>query len=158
MMRAKLTETRAIVIGVFFQVTMMCVFLFSILRWGFEESSPLSLIFIPSHIGFVIFGWYLYVLYVQKKRETQLITTGLFKYTRHPMYTGLALMNLAHWLPYPPGEMLFYVVQIIFIFCLITAGWLQEKETIIRFGKDAEEYYKKTPRLFFCYPFCKYAK
>lgn len=70
------------------------------------------------------------------------------------MYTGLFLMNLVHWLPHPVSMALpFFLLQAVFLTCLVLAGWFQEQETLERFGAEATDYYRRTPRLFFMYPF-----
>jgi protein-S-isoprenylcysteine O-methyltransferase Ste14 len=73
------------------------------------------------------------------------------------MYTGAALMSTPYWLPAPPNEVLFFVTQGIFFTCLIIAAYLQEKETLARFGEEAKDYYRVTPRLFFYYPFLRFS-
>lgn len=139
------------------QLSMMVLYIWQQRSYAaFQELSNFSVWLWPSHLGLVIFAYCLYILYVRRARITGLITSGVFKYTRHPMYTGLFLMNLNLWLPKPvSNEPLFYIGQSLFLLCLIVAGWSQEKETLARFGKDAEEYYAKTPRLFILYPFVK---
>jgi protein-S-isoprenylcysteine O-methyltransferase Ste14 len=70
------------------------------------------------------------------------------------MYTGLAMMDLAFWIPQLAStDTLFFVLQATFCICLLMAAWFQEKETVARFGKDAEDYYQKTPRFVLLYPF-----
>jgi protein-S-isoprenylcysteine O-methyltransferase Ste14 len=147
-------ETRAIRIGFLFQIPMAVLFVYISLHYRVDRLSALSPWMIPSHIGSAVFLYCLVTLYVLKKKDNKLITTGLFKYTRHPMYTGFVLMMMALWLPRPVStEPLFFLLQAVFLFLLIMAAWHQEKETLARFGKAAEEYYAKTPRLFFMYPF-----
>jgi protein-S-isoprenylcysteine O-methyltransferase Ste14 len=103
--------------------------------------------------GFVLAVHCLHVLYLQGKRRTTLLTTGVFKYTRHPMYTGLLMMDLVYWIPRPvSSHALFYGLQTTFVLTLLAAGWFQERETLARFGAEAEEYYARTPRLILLYP------
>lgn len=113
---------------------------------------PLSVL---GAIGAGLVAYTLYVLYILRARRHTLITYGVFRYTRHPMYTGFFLMNLSSYLAVSP-DIWFYVQQVIFFATLTIAGRMQEIETIMRFGKEAEDYYKVTPRLFFLYPFRKW--
>ncbi|MEK7509254.1 MAG: hypothetical protein AAB605_00900 [Patescibacteria group bacterium] len=58
------------------------------------------------------------------------------------------------WMPKPVSTgYLFLGLQATFFCSMIVAAWWQEQETLIRFGKEAEAYYEKTPRLFVLYPF-----
>ena len=141
------------------QLTMLALYGWQHLRYGhLIRESQTSIWLWPSHFGFLLFGYCLFILYMIRLGPPDLITNGVFKYTRHPMYTGLFLMNLDLWLPKPvSNELLFYVGQIAFVTCMLIAGWSQEKETLARFGKDAESYYARTPRLFIWYPFMRKA-
>jgi protein-S-isoprenylcysteine O-methyltransferase Ste14 len=136
------------------QLTMIAMFVLSTILydWKGEGYSVWDLI---GGAGMIVFTYCIFLLYgTDQARLNKLITGGVFKYTRHPMYTGIFLMNLQFWLPEQAShEWHFYVVQFVFMVCLIAAGWFQEKETLARFGRDAEEYYAKTPRLFIFYPF-----
>ncbi len=138
--------------GMIPQMTMILSFIICSLLYGTTDTgwSPIRII---DMAGSGLFLYCLYVLYVRRGRTTGLITTGPFKYTRHPMYTGLFLMNLSWWIPLPTSaDTLFYTLQAVFLCTLIIAGWFQEKETLARFGAEAEAYYRRTPRLFFMYP------
>jgi protein-S-isoprenylcysteine O-methyltransferase Ste14 len=116
-----------------------------------EQDLPTAVNIVDS-VGLAIFLYYLILIYV--KRPKGLITTGLFKYTRHPMYTGMLMMAIRLWWPSDPGYTADYWVTIaLFLIGVFTAGYLQEKETLSRFGQEAEDYYRRTPRLFLLYPF-----
>lgn len=148
-----MSERQAIKLGSIFQLMMLLIYIAQTQLFKHTAESFWSPWLWPSHAGCVIFAYCLFVLYVQKKNTSDLVTDGLFKYTRHPMYTGLALMDTAFWVPRPAStEVLFFALQAVFFICLLTAAWFQEKETLARFGKEAEEYYAKTPRLALLYP------
>jgi len=106
---------------------------------------------VVSWFGMIIFGYCLFTLYIRKHAINGLVTTGIFHYTRHPMYTGAFLMDLPHF--FPPVNAFWIISAILFYSGLFIAGYFQEKETLSRFGEEAEEYYSKTPRFFFMYPF-----
>ena len=132
--------------GAPFQFVLISVFLF---RVCMRASTPL--IFFPiGLIGTLVFGYCLYTLYIRTNRVKKLLTQGLFKYTRHPMYTGMFLMDVSNWFV-AEYNVTFLVSTIIFYAASVMAAYFQEKETLARFGKEAEDYYAKTPRMFFLY-------
>lgn len=146
---------KIMLLGAFPQISMLVLYGWQHLRYKqFTSLDVWSPWLWPSHIGFALFGYCLFILYMRQVGPPDLITTGVFKYTRHPMYTGIFMMNLDMWLPEPrSNDLLFYIGQALFILCMVAAAWSQEKETLARFGKEAEEYYARTPRLFIWYPF-----
>lgn len=103
--------------------------------------------------GIAIFGWCLYDLYIRKHRLTGLVTTGVFRYTRHPMYTGLLLMDLRFWFVNEYSHYFWLSATVLYV-SVVVAAYFQEKETVARFGNETVDYYKKTPRLIFLYPVC----
>ena len=103
---------------------------------------------IVGFIGAALFVWCLWALYIKAKRITGLITSGPFRFTRHPMYIGLLLMMLGISLPVPhPKTDWFYVSVSVFAVSMLIAGWCQEKETLARFGDEARSYYARTKRI-----------
>lgn len=145
-------EKQSIKTGAMFQFPMIGLYILTLVLYGHLVQWESWWVYV-SHAGGLLFTYCLVQLYVFKGKDTGLIVTGPFRYTRHPMYTGLFLMNLMFWLPYPVSlQPLFLLLQATFILCLIVAAYFQEKETLARFGKVAEEYYERTPRLFLLYP------
>lgn len=145
--------------GAWFQFPMFGTYM-AMLGMYHALKNPAGDIFSPwfwvSNAGSCIFLYCLVILYVKRKRLTELVTDGPFRYTRHPMYTGLVLMDTIFLLPGPASsEPLFFILQATFFCCLVIAAYFQEKETLARFGREAEEYYARTPRLFFMYPFTR---
>ncbi len=139
--------------GMIPQMTMVLSFVLCMLLYE-TKATEWSWFILIDMAGSGIFMYCLYILYIRKGRTNGLITSGLFRYTRHPMYTGLFLMNFSSWLPErASSDFFFFALQAVFLSTMIIAGWFQERETLVRFGAEAEEYYKKTPRLFFMYPF-----
>lgn len=120
-------------------------------------------VILVSRIGGALFFYCLIRIYLLGfirsyfwKTEQSLITTDIFKFTRHPMYTGMALMTLRTWWPTEGGYSLEKALCLVgFLIGMVMAGYYQEKETLARFDAEAEEYYRKTPRLFFLYPFMR---
>lgn len=105
-------------------------------------------------LGLILMLYCFYILYIKKDARTNLITNSVFKYTRHPMYTGASLVYLLFFNP-ENYSLIFWILTVLHYLCLIIGGYFQEKETVERFGQEAITYYNKTPRLFFSYPFIK---
>lgn len=141
--------------GIIPQMTMLACFAATSILYGRSTEGWVPVRVIDA-IGAAVFLYCLFVLYLkpQEEDDRHLITTGPFKYTRHPMYTGIFLMSLEYWLPRPASsDTTFYLLQAMFMVTLVVAGWFQEQETLARYGEDAEIYYRRTPRIFFMYPF-----
>jgi protein-S-isoprenylcysteine O-methyltransferase Ste14 len=83
-----------------------------------------------------------------------LFTGDVFKYTRHPMYTGMAIADFPFW-HYNIDSMAFIVTAAFMYVIMFLAAWMQEKEILAKFGPAAESYYARTPRFFFFYPFVR---
>ena len=131
-----------------FQLLLMISFSYKTQMFKYSENFFASII---SFAGMALFVYCLYVLYFRNRRTTNLITDGVFKYTRHPMYTGVILADSWNW--YPANFSLsFWISTTILVGSAIIAGYIQERETLQRFGKQARDYYAKTPRIFLFYP------
>jgi protein-S-isoprenylcysteine O-methyltransferase Ste14 len=104
---------------------------------------------IISDAGALLFVWCLWFLYIKKARLTGLITSGPYRYTRHPMYIGLLVMNIADWgtSSFVWHSWEFLILELVFVAGMIVAGYCQERETVERFGQEAIDFYARTPRL-----------
>lgn len=114
---------------------------------------------IVTHFGaltLVAFAMFIPLIYCNRKKKG-LITYGCFRYTRHPMYTCIALNGAYLWWPVNDTYLTvgYWASFISFYTFVVITGYLQEKETLARFGAEAEEYYRRTPRVFLFYPFMK---
>lgn len=82
---------------------------------------------------------------IELKKDHELITKGIYKYVRHPIYTGLLLMGVGSILVLQSLlVVLFFVVMITFLIFKL------KKEEILllkHFPKDYQEYMKKTKAL-----------
>jgi protein-S-isoprenylcysteine O-methyltransferase Ste14 len=146
--------------GLIFQIIMLSCFLIGTTISYFEEYPTPKILKIIDLFGIAITAYYMIKIYIINNHN-KLITTGFFKYTRHPMYTGFFLISLNIWYhtgnwTYPQFQITFYLSMIGFYVSLITAARFQELEVLARFGDEAKEYYKKTPRIFLLYPLCAF--
>ena len=138
-----------------FQILLMASFLYR--TWAFMNKGSSPIVSFIDITGMCLFSYCLWILYIKKGSRQNIITTGLFKYTRHPMYTGLVFIDLRFWFTNNLSP-LFWISVLVFYASIIMAGYYQEKETLARFGSEAERYYSQTPRLFILYPFVKKAR
>ena len=139
--------------GIFFQFLLISAFVYR--TDHFMEADVTWPSMAVSALGTSVFAYCLIVLYVKRAREKNLITTSVFRYTRHPMYTGLVLMDFRFWFS-EHSTAAFLFSAVLFYAGLLVAGYFQERETLARFGDEARAYYARTPRLFFLYPFKKF--
>ncbi len=79
------------------------------------------------------------------EKTTELVTSGIYKYIRHPMYSSLLFLTWAIWLKQP----LWYALPV-----ALLASWLlwvtakrDEKECLAYFGEKYSVYMKGTKRL-----------
>lgn len=85
-----------------------------------------------------------------KRMETNvLVHQGAYKYMRHPMHLGLLLfpLSFAFLIGSPSFILILAPTEIIFI--LVMIKFVEEPETIKKFGKDYFEYKKQLP--WFCF-------
>lgn len=144
--------------GAYFQITML---LFWLLHGTDPEILKLSsfhdVVFsvpswsIPLTIQIAGFALMIYCmvriyLFHQRPRDRHLVTTGVFALTRHPMYHGIFLVDIASFWQINVNTASFWAIWVAFVGCLLTAGWFQEQETLARWGDEARQYYARTPR------------
>lgn len=84
------------------------------------------------------------------ENTTNLVTNGIYKYIRHPMYSSLLFLGLGALFKNPSVMTILLAISII-IFLVLTAR-TEEKENINFFGQPYQDYMKKT-RMFIPYIF-----
>lgn len=128
------------------------IFLLVLLNYFDWFKDPFSLIQIISWILLIssaiiaFLGFYL--LYKRGKPEgqientTNLLTTGIYKYIRHPIYSsvipgvfGILLKDM---------EFIQILLTVIIFVSLVFTAKVEEKEMIKKFGSEYEDYIKKT--------------
>lgn len=115
---------------------------------GLGETGAMIEMFIGLGIVFIgvtliVRGWTL-VYRAQKKDE--LVTEGVYRYVRHPQYTGIFLAlfgQLVHW-PTLPTLLLFPVIVRLYYHL----AKKEEKRMLERFGEEYEAYMRRTPMFF----------
>jgi len=74
-----------------------------------------------------------------------LITKGVYKISRHPMYFATFFICLGSGMA--SKSWLFMFFSLIMAFCFYQEALLEEKYCLNRYGSDYQEYKKRTPRL-----------
>lgn len=82
---------------------------------------------------------------VHTGEDHKLVTKGLYKYVRHPMYSGATIMMLG---PYLAFRSLFVLIgMIIFFIPMMRMRMKMEEETLLQtFGDEYRDYMKRTKR------------
>jgi len=78
----------------------------------------------------------------QLEETVSLVTRGIYKYIRHPMYMSLIALGFGAMMK-DPGNIQILLGVINFIALYVTAR-VEEKEMITKFGNEYETYMKKT--------------
>jgi protein-S-isoprenylcysteine O-methyltransferase Ste14 len=76
------------------------------------------------------------------ENTTVLVKRGAYRYIRHPLYASLLLLGVGAFLKRPDGVSLLIFIALAG-FVVLTA-WIEEKETLVRFGGAYERYIAET--------------
>ena len=96
--------------------------------------------------GFSIFAIGAFQIYSAKIRKSGMVKTGIYKIFRHPQYTGLILFSIGFLLIW--GRFIAYIAFFLMIFLYYFLAKNEEKICLNQFGKEYEDYMKKTYFLF----------
>ncbi len=92
----------------------------------------------------ILNGWYnIYKKYWSKEKGTgTLVKTGIYKYIRHPQYTGLLMLSLGMLIEWAtlPLLVLFPVMVVLYV----RLAKREEKDMLSEFGGDYKDYMKTT--------------
>lgn len=143
-------------IFVLFQLSFLALFIL-IGQWSVRFLDPYIQIvgFLSILFGFIVFllGIYQIRTYISifptPVRDGKLITDGIYKYTRHPMYTGLFFVLIG----YGVVSLSFYRLLIAIVLILIVLEKVEyEENRLMEKYKEYKEYKLKTgkfiPKLF----------
>ena len=76
--------------------------------------------------------------------KSELTTTGLYKYVRHPRYTGMIFAIVGACIL--AQTKFAWTISAIWLACVLVSIFLEEREMRHRFGAAYEEYSRATPR------------
>ena len=95
----------------------------------------------------ILNGWYnIYKKYWSKETGTgKLVTTGVYKFIRHPQYTGLLLLSLGMLIEWATLPML--IMFPVMAFMYIRLAKREEKDMLREFGEDYKSYMAKIKML-----------
>lgn len=97
-------------------------------------------------LALILNGWYnIYKKYWSKEQgKGALVTSGIYKYIRHPQYTGLLLMSLGMLIEWATLPML--ILYPVMVFLYVRLAKKEERDMLAEFGDEYREYMKKTKR------------
>ncbi|MEJ2550794.1 MAG: methyltransferase [Anaerolineales bacterium] len=78
------------------------------------------------------------------ENTTKLVTTGAYRFIRHPLYASLLLLGLGAFLKSPSGFG-FLILALLVVFMYATA-WVEEADNLERFGQPYADYMETTKR------------
>ena len=82
---------------------------------------------------------------LKPSNSTALVTEGMYRYSRNPMYLGLLLWTIASTIWF--GTWLGIIINIVFIFLINLLQIIPEEEALLEiFGEEYEEYKKNVRR------------
>ncbi|MEA1897574.1 MAG: isoprenylcysteine carboxylmethyltransferase family protein [Bacteroidota bacterium] len=85
-----------------------------------------------------------------KRMQTNILTRqGVYKYMRHPMHLGLLFLPLAVAFLIGSPSFILIIAPVEIIFMLIMIKYVEEPDTIKKFGDEYLEYKKQVP--WFCF-------
>jgi len=127
-------------------------------RFWFEDAFSfrqiISWLLLCLSLYYVGSALYFYIKYAKPagmpENATRLISKGIYRYLRHPMYGSLIFLSLGVFLKHPDLRS-----SILTTFCLVAfyiTALVEEGEMIEKFGSDYEQYRKSTgmfiPKIF----------
>ena len=132
----------------------------SVLNIGFLESSKATswlLLFVFPTRGFLVTGLFVAIagitvflicafqVYSARVFKKGLVTTGIYKYLRHPQYTGLVVAGAGLVMMW--GRFIAYLSLFIMIYLYYLLAKKEENSCLSRFGKTYEDYRNRTAGL-----------
>jgi protein-S-isoprenylcysteine O-methyltransferase Ste14 len=95
-------------------------------------------------LALILSGWYaIYKKYWSKETgKGALVTSGIYRYIRHPQYTGLLLMSLGMLIEWATLPML--ILYPVMIFLYVRLARREERDMLAEFGDDYRDYMKRT--------------
>ena len=117
----------------------------------FNYQGLLSILFLILGLACAIPSFKLFARYkttispLKPSDATALVTEGMYRYSRNPMYLGLLLITIASTIWF--GTWLGIIINIVFIFLINFLQIIPEEEALLEiFGEEYEEYKKNVRR------------
>jgi protein-S-isoprenylcysteine O-methyltransferase Ste14 len=85
--------------------------------------------------------------FIVGEEPVKMVSSGLYKYSRNPMYLGVLTVVLGEALFYQRAILLHYVLFLFILFHLVVI-MIEEPHLKKKFGKDYEQYKQQTRRWF----------
>lgn len=95
-------------------------------------------------LGLLIFIWSFCQIYFAKFTHGGPVTTGLYRYIRHPQYTGLAIVGLGTAFFWSRFLVVITYITMLFLYVLLARD--EENRCKQAFGENYEDYLSKTSR------------
>lgn len=121
--------------------------------WGHTLFSTIGYLGMYINIGcavialiLILNGWYnIYKKYWSKETGTgQLVTSGIYRFIRHPQYTGLLLLSLGMLIEWATLPML--IMFPVMVGMYVRLAKREENDMLCEFGEDYKQYMTKTKR------------
>lgn len=95
-------------------------------------------------IFLIMIGWYnIYKKYWSKETGSgTLVETGIYKYIRHPQYTGLLLLSFGMMVEWATLPLL--ILYPVMVYMYVRLAKKEERDMIEEFGLDYQDYIKRT--------------
>ena len=114
-----------------------------------SSQSMIGLALFVIGLSIMIFGqitlWRFYSSFLVIKKDHQLITHGIYRFTRNPIYLGAIMIFIG--LPVYVGSIRGFICSLVLIFIIRIRIWLEEKLLSDEFQDSYEKYKKTTKRL-----------
>ena len=97
-------------------------------------------------LALILSGWYtIYKKYWSRETgKGALVTSGIYRYIRHPQYTGLLLMSLGMLIEWATLPML--ILYPVMVLLYVRLAKKEERDMLAEFGDDYRDYMKRTKR------------
>ena len=83
---------------------------------------------------------------LSEDKQQNLLTSGMYKFVRHPLYTGGLIMTIGLQLAF--RSIFMFVIHVLLYFIIFRNRMIREEEVLqSKFGKEYENYMKRTNRL-----------
>lgn len=96
-------------------------------------------------VGIILIFWGWYLVYTAQKKD-ELVADGIYRFIRHPQYTGIFLALIGQLIHWPTILTLLIFPVIVVAYYHLARG--EEKVLTQRFGSEYELYRKRVPMFF----------